>query len=231
MIVRMGVFQRKEGLDQPQFIDRWRQGHGPVARGALSELTQYVQNLVTDRAQRSIEYDRLELDVDGISQLYFPDLGALRRSTSAAAINNLAEDEARFMQNLVVLTALQNVIIAPPAESGTLVKRMSLLRKRPDVSAAEFQMQWFDMHATLVRRIPGVRGYRQNLVIETRRDRFDPADNPGDVGIDGVVELWFDSTDAIEAGFRSPQGLTTMAHAEEFLANISTYMVDPYVVP
>ena len=231
MIVRMGLFRRRSGLAHDEFVDLWRNGHGPVARSALTEMQEYVQNAVTDRVQRSIDYDRLPIEVDGISQLNFADLGALRRSTRGSALQALADDEARFMEDLVVVTALRNTILPPPPAGAGAVKRMSLLRRRSNVGPEAFQREWFETHAALVRRIPGILGYRQNLVLGTERNRFDVADDASDVGIDGIVELWFENTDAIEAGFRSPPGLTTMAHAREFLGQISTYLVEPYDVP
>jgi EthD domain len=52
------------------------------------------------------------------------------------------------------------------------------------------------------------------------------ADDGMSLGIDGIVELWFEDVDAIERGFRSDRGRTTMMHAQEFISEISTFMVD-----
>ena len=90
----------------------------------------------------------------------------------------------------------------------------------------EFQRQWFNEHSYLVKRIPGLLGYRQNLVLDRQKSRNDDADDGMDVGIDGIVELWFEDVDAIERGFRSDRGRTTMMHAQEFISEISTFMVD-----
>jgi hypothetical protein len=45
--------------------------------------------------------------------------------------------------------------------------------------------------------------------------------------VDGMVELWFPDTETIEAAFRSDVGITTMTHAKEFIAEISTFLVEP----
>jgi uncharacterized protein (TIGR02118 family) len=100
---------------------------------------------------------------------------------------------------------------------------MSLLRKRPDVSSEVFKDEWFNLHALLVRRLPGVLGYRQNLVL-------DGADEDGERVVDGIVELWFESLESIEGAFTSPRGITTMTHAKEFIAQINTYVVQPTVI-
>lgn len=223
MIVRMGLITRKPDLAEAEFVRRWREGHGPLVRKLLPELGGYLQNLIVDRSQRAIEYKRGSVEVDGISQLFFADLSAMRRSIDARALGALADDEKNFVGDLILLTALQNTVVAPPTQ-GPFVKRMSFLRKRAEISFQEFQNQWFDMHGMLVKRLPGLLGYRQNLVIDRRKNRFDDNDDVR-IPIDGVVELWFEDSAAIDHAFRSPRGKTTMMHAEEFIAEISTYMV------
>jgi len=230
MIVRMGLFNRKAGLAEPAFLDHWRATHGPLIRDCMPELSGYVQNHVTDSLQRSIDYPRLPIELDGISQLFFQDLGSARRSSSADTISRLQADEENFLQNLLVVTALQNVVVPPPPAGQPAVKRMSLLHKRDDITVSEFQDQWLGLHAQLVSRIPGLIGYRQNLVLEIRSDRLSDNDQAPDASVDGVVELWFADVESIETGFRSQRGLTVMTHAREFIGQISTYMVDPFVV-
>ncbi len=224
MIVRMGLITRRPDLSEAEFERRWRDGHGSLIQKRVPGLAGYLQNLIVDRSQKAIEYKRGSVEVDGISQLFFSDLSAMRRSIDAQTLKALADDEAHFVGDLILLTALQNTVVAPPTE-GRFVKRMSFLRKRPEISFEEFQTQWFGLHATLVKRIPGLLGYRQNLVVDRRKNRFADDEDTTQIPIDGVVELWFEDSEAIDRGFRSPRGETTMMHAEEFLGEISTYMV------
>jgi len=48
--------------------------------------------------------------------------------------------------------------------------------------------------------------------------------------LDGIVELWFADADAIDEAFGSPVGRDTMAHAQSFIGEITTYLVEPVVV-
>ena len=48
--------------------------------------------------------------------------------------------------------------------------------------------------------------------------------------IDGIVELWFETTDTLNAAFSSPQGVETMQHATTFIDEITTFLVEPFVV-
>jgi uncharacterized protein (TIGR02118 family) len=225
MIVRMGLLTRKQNLSPEAFADYWHNSHGTLVREQMLELAGYIQNRIVDRSQKGIDYKRGSIEVDGISQLLFPTLSAMQRSTSSETVAVLSKDEANFIGELSVLTALQNVVLTPPVK-GPFVKRMSFLRKRSDISMERFQDEWFNMHSVLVKRLPGLLGYRQNLVVDRRKDRLNDSELDPEIGIDGVVELWFENADAIDHAFRSPRGNTTMMHAQEFISEISTYMVD-----
>jgi len=220
----MGLITRRPDLTDEAFREHWRQSHAKLVCARMPTLTRYIQNLVVDRSQKAIDYQRGILEVDGISQLFFASLADMRKSIAMQTLEELATDEAKFIDGLVVLTTLQNTVIEPAMAHG--VKRMSFLRKRSDVSMETFQREWFMLHATLVKRLPGILGYRQNLVIDRQRNRFAASEDESSIGVDGVVELWFESTAAIEAAFRSLPGKTTMSHAQEFISEITTFMVE-----
>lgn len=150
----------------------------------------------------------------------------MRRSVNAENLKDLQADEQNFLTDLVVATAFQNTVV-PVRKAEKKVKRMSLLKRRPGISREEFQDQWFNDHSSLVKRLPGLLGYRQNIIIDWQPNRFADDGPEGETGLDGVVELWFEDEAAIERGFQSAQGQTAMTHAKEFLGQISTYVVNP----
>ena len=83
------------------------------------------------------------------------------------------------------------------------------LRRRPDLTPERFDAHWRDEHAPLVRRHARALGIRR-YVQSTRFDsdlaavaaRVRGAPEP----FDGVAELWFDSREAMEAGFSTKAG-------------------------
>jgi hypothetical protein len=77
--------------------------------------------------------------------------------------------------------------------------------------------------------MPGIEGYRQNLVIERQAVKGTPCDY-NDLPVDGVVELWFTSADTLNQAFASPQGVQTMAHAKSFIDEITTFIVETRIV-
>jgi uncharacterized protein (TIGR02118 family) len=227
MIVRMGLLTRKPGFTTEQFRRHWRDAHGPLA-AKLPGLRRYHQNHVVDREQRGIDYARGTHDFDGFSELWFDDVPSMSAAFATEQAQQLGEDEARFIGELKLITAIQHVVIPKP--SGVpLIKRMSTLKRRADVSSETFKSEWFDIHSFLVKRLTEVKGYTQNLIFDRAHGRRIPATYE-ELPIDGIVELWFTDMDSLNAGFASDAGKTLMTHATEFIAEISTFLVETHEV-
>ncbi len=227
MIVRMGLIQKRADLGVAEFRQHWRDRHGPLA-GRLPGLRGYHQNHVVDRRQRAINHPRGSLEVDGFSQLWFDDLPSMAAAFASEPVAALADDEANLIGDLKLITALPRVVIPTPA-GVPLLKRMSTMKRRPDISPEVFQREWFDVHSALIKRLPQVMGYTQNLVFDRALGRNRPAAYEA-MPIDGIVELWFRDGDGLDAAFGSDAGRTLMSHAGEFVAEISTFLVETHVV-
>lgn len=227
MQVRMGLLNRKPDWSPERFRAHWREQHGPLAR-QLPGLRSYVQNHVTDSLQRGIQFARGPEQLDGISQLSFDDAGAMQAAVDGDIGPRLVADEDHFIGRLRILTLEQHTVVAPPPP-GTAIKRMSLLRRRADVSPEVFAREWQAVHGPLVMRQAGVLGYRQNRVTGRQSPKGCEVGYEG-LPIDGIVELWFADAAAIDAAFGSPEGRETMAHAQTFIGEITTFLVEPVIV-
>jgi uncharacterized protein (TIGR02118 family) len=223
MIVRMGLLNKKPEWSQQDFRRYWSETHGPIA-AKLPGLRSYLQHHVVDSIQRGISYKRGPEQLDGFSELAFDDDASMSAAFRSDVAPSLADDEARFLGRLRII-AVDRREVVPPNPGKPLIKRMSLLRRRPDVDAASFEREWRIEHARLVKLMPGIEGYRQNLVIERQVVKGTPC-GYGELPVDGVVELWFTSADALNQAFASPQGVQTMKHAESFIDEITTFMVE-----
>jgi uncharacterized protein (TIGR02118 family) len=73
-----------------------------------------------------------------------------------------------------------------------LIKRISLVRRREGMSREEFAHHWTTTHAELALRLPGLRGYRIDLVARWLDD-----EQPWD----GFAQVWFESEEAMEEAF------------------------------
>jgi len=221
----MGLIRKKADWTTEDFQAYWRGKHGPLASRAPN-LRGYWQNAVTDRLQRGIDFARGPWDFDGFSQLWFDDAKQAHHAfTDSELAAALIADEKYFLGDLHIITAQQVEVVAVPAEPsrGKLLKRISTLRRRMDVTEDDFRREW-KVHGDLVREMPGVSGYRQNVVVERELTKGQPCDYD-QLPIDGIVELWFENPETLDAAFASPQGQRTMAHAKTFLTEITAFLV------
>jgi uncharacterized protein (TIGR02118 family) len=86
-------------------------------------------------------------------------------------------------------------------------KAVILLRRRDDMTPAEFRHWWLEEHAPRAAQLPGVRKIVFNAVLAERAD---------DGEVDGVSELWFDDEAAFTAAYATELGrqvaADSMAH-------------------
>jgi uncharacterized protein (TIGR02118 family) len=210
VFVKMELIQKQPKLNDLEFRENWSRD-GLAVKAKTPALRRYHQNIITDRKQLGIDYVRSNFDFAGIGEYWF---------------DNPSEEPA--ISGSPSVTALQNIVI-PEATGEPTIKRMSTLKRRPDVSIARFKSEWFELHATLVKRIPGVKGYNQNLVIARTRADGTPA-SYDELPIDGFVELWFADKHSLEAAFATGSAKTLMTHALEFIGEISTFLVEPIAI-
>ena len=92
-----------------------------------------------------------------------------------------------------------NLVVRAHADStGRMCKMIVVLYRRQDFTRGQFQSYLRDVHGPLAERLPALVAYRQNHVLEdpTRRDP----------GWDAVVELWWESRNAMESAWRTAEG-------------------------
>lgn len=95
-------------------------------------------------------------------------------------------------------------------------KVIFVIHRRPDLSREECLAQWDGQrHVSVVRRLPGLRKWRQNHVTSA----------PGEPVCDGIGELWFDDDQAMTAALNSPEMGTAVEDAKNFLDMERTSMI------
>ena len=229
-MVRMGLLRKKPEWSNEDFRGYWRDRHGPLAARAPG-LRAYWQNTIVDRLQRGIVFERGPWDFDGISQLFFDRKSQAEDAFATGELAaQLVADERHFLGDLHIVTAEQNIVVPVPEDAarGKLLKRMSTLKRRPDITEDDFRREW-KVHADHVRKMPGVAGYRQNVIVARERVKGQPC-TYDDLPVDGIVELWFENAITLDAAFASPQGQVTMKHATTFLSEITAFLVTEYRV-
>ena len=88
-----------------------------------------------------------------------------------------------------------------------MLKFMVVLYRRPEMTHAEFRRHLEEVHGPVAKALPGLRKYAQNYPCA------DPKRKPG---WDAIVELYFDSWEAMETAWASPQGAASDADLPRF---------------
>jgi uncharacterized protein (TIGR02118 family) len=101
-----------------------------------------------------------------------------------------------------------------------MVKIVLLLNRRPDLSIDDFRRYWHETHRPLLERLPGLRRLVLNDVL--------PAPDGAPAACDGIAEDWFDSVEAMQAAFASPEAQAVAADVVNFLdlSRFQLLMVD-----
>lgn len=99
------------------------------------------------------------------------------------------------------------------------VKRLSLVRRLPNLSQEEFAARWLGEHVTAARRLPALRGYTIDVVIDGRAP------------FDGLATVRFDSRIAAEAAFAEPDLAGELARTrDQFATSTEIVWVEEHVV-
>lgn len=103
-----------------------------------------------------------------------------------------------------------------------MIKRVSLVRRKPEMSREEFLQHWMGPHAAIVRQLPGLRGLRFGVVEEC---------STPDEAWDGIGEVWFDSRAAAAHAFSTePYRSQLIDDRQKFLGALQWYFVSEHTV-
>ena len=95
---------------------------------------------------------------------------------------------------------------------------MRSVDRPPDVSEEDFNRWWFETHAPIVERMPGLRKYVLN--------RYVGPDSPHH----GMAETWFDNLDAAMKAFESPVGKEAMEDANTHVGKLDVLILEEYLI-
>lgn len=89
-----------------------------------------------------------------------------------------------------------------------MIKTVTILNRRADLTSAEFHQHWKTVHAALVLAMPKVRRYVQCRPLEV----------PGrEAPCDGVAEVWYDSVEDFLDTADSPEYARLLADEKNFM--------------
>ncbi|MDZ7991674.1 MAG: EthD domain-containing protein [Nostoc sp. EfeVER01] len=198
MIHRMIFVPPKPGITEEEFQRHWKENHVPLAI-KMPHLKPYLISFKIP----FLEDQGNDLFSGGVSESWFENENAMLEAIqSKEYIQGARPDEPNFVAfwQIFVLDTKDYVLKEKDAlkQESSLVKMFILLKRKPGMSLAEFRQYWLETHSSLVLNLPGIRRYVQCHV----QDYFYAI---GESSFDGVEQIWFDDTQAIEKMMKSPE--------------------------
>ena len=108
-----------------------------------------------------------------------------------------------------------------------MIKSISLLTRKPELTHGEFVEHWLEIHAPLALAVPGLRRYVQSHIVD-ERTRPDIPTTPVDV--DGIAELWYDDRATMERAVASQEAKRLHADGALFIGRIKSFIVEERVI-
>jgi len=101
-----------------------------------------------------------------------------------------------------------------------MIARISLVRKRPDISTVDFIQHWLGPHAAIARQVPGLRG----LAI------YSPNGTTPAI-CDGIGITWFNTVEEAETGFASDRIQKLLKEDRpKFLAEVQSFFAYEHIL-
>ena len=206
MLKQVTIFKKRPDLSVDAFEGHWRTRHAEVVC-ELPGLRRYVQNHMAAAGNR----------VDGIAEVWFDDIDAMRANVGHPALDAIRADERNFIDvdTMVSIIAEPATVIDGDAVGAKLVV---LVKRNPAVEPERFHRAWRDevggAMATLADEPHAPTRYEQD---HTRAGAYRHGREPA---FDGTASLWFPDQDAAGAFFASP-GFATVAASERGLMDAS----------
>ena len=225
MIVRIVFIQKKENLSIDEFRRHWRTIHAPIA-ATIPRLQSYIQYDLVGSKAGDKKYPRGSLAIDGVATLGFDDMQSIGKGFTPEIIHALVEDEEKFIGSIELLTTVPRTVI-PLANDTSLIRQITLLKRRTDVDADQFQRKWWGEHSELARSMPGIQGFIQNIVIDHGLGR-EKTDHYEESPIDAVEEICFHDILSLEAALTSPAAQELKKFDETFIGESMSFIVESH---
>ena len=185
--------RRLPHLSREEFQAYWWDHHGPLVaeRAEMLGIRRY-QQVHTRRSGREGTVDGF----DGIAELWLDGpapTGTLEQRAQGGA--DLLADERTFidLSRSPLWMAEEVVVVDGPMASRDGLRLTSFLRRRADLTRAEFLQHWQHVHAPLPLEHADVFGFGRYLQLHTSEDAEDfplRASRGAPAPFDGMAEIW-----------------------------------------
>lgn len=97
------------------------------------------------------------------------------------------------------------------------------MKRRTDLTNAQFRKHWIDPHGVMTAELPGVRHYVQHHCIEHSATNL----LARELGLEGFPELWFDDYEQRKIAYTSKRIAECNVDSEQFVGSVTRLVTEP----
>jgi uncharacterized protein (TIGR02118 family) len=236
MIKLAVLLKRKQGMSFDEFDRYWDGPHGDLVVG-IPEFTRHVrrysQSHIIDPTYGGEGMAWKRADFDGIAEVWFDNLEAMTAAFNEQRfIEIVGPDDQKFIDTASTSIMVTHELEKIPLNGRPGVKLSVVIRRRSDMTFAEFDHYWNVIHGAIVTGVPEftrhVRRYVQSHLASDYTGAGDSSKLTtqwGRAAFDGIAELWFDSIKDMVAAFNEPAFMANIAPDDEkFVDGVGTQL-------
>jgi uncharacterized protein (TIGR02118 family) len=229
MIKSIGLLARRDNLSHGEFVRHWVDIHVPMSHqvpGLAGYTISRIDDTLTHPHAPLIAMPR---QIDGVAETWADNVEAQARMAASPEARTWFADGAKFIGHIKSYRTEETVFIKPTRGPAPVVKAISFIVRKASYTHEAFLRHWMDIHGTMARDVPGLRGFVLSRIIAepTRPDVPTMDITPP---IDGIAEAWFDSADTRAEMAQSPEAQRWFADGGLFIGQITTYLTTEQVV-
>lgn len=112
--------------------------------------------------------------------------------------------------------------------SVKMIKRVSLLARKPGQTHEEFVKHWLQVHAPIAHGIPGIARYACTEIVTSSTRKDGPL--PIDLEIDGIAEMWFMDQESLNKAVASEAFKALRADGAAFIGREIDFVTSEFVI-
>ena len=229
MIKTISLLARRDHLSHAAFVRHWTDIHVPMSH-QVPGLNGYAISHITDTLRHPhAPLIQMPREIDGIAETWADSAEAQARMAASPEAQTWFSDGAKFIGHVKSWRTEEIEIIPPARGAAPIIKAISFIVRKHSYSHDAFLRHWIDIHGTMARGVPGLRGFVLSRIIDepTRPDVPSMTLSPS---IDGIAEAWFDDEAARQELAQSAEAQAWFADGGLFIGQITSYLTTEQVV-
>jgi uncharacterized protein (TIGR02118 family) len=228
LIKSISFLARKPGISREDFVRHWLDVHVPMCH-AVPGLRGYAVSTIVEHQSRPDVPSLPMGDFDGVAQVWFDSLEARAHAGASVEGKRWHADGGTIIGGIRMFVTNERLVVPVPPGNRPKFKTLSVIKRKPSLSAEQFHHEWAVVHAPMARGVPGLRGFALSEIAE-EQFRPDIPPFPLDGPVDGFAESWWDSPESRAQMVASAEGKAWFAHGSTFIGHVRSILLEERVV-